>query len=692
MRDENLFLNRELSFLEFNRRVLLLAYDARQPLLERLQYLCICSSNLDEFFEVRVAGLQQQAKGRIVSAGSDSLKPERQLDLIAAKVHYQVRHHYRLLNNQLLPALRDEGIHFVSPDEGWSNEIDEWARAYFKRELLPVLSPLGLDRAHPFPLLMNKGLNFAIALAGKDAFGREASLAVVRAPRSLPRLIAVPGSSNEARRFVLLSTMIERNAKSLFPGLKVTGAFQFRVTRNSDLFLEDEDSADLRQALQDELSTRNYGDAVRLEVDVECPEDIVKFLLDEFRLSRRDLYVCNGPVNLNRLQSLPGMVDRPDLQFPVFISHTPRQLVGENVLFKRIRQQDILLHYPYESSSPVVNLLRSAARDPDVLAIKQTLYRTGTESVYVDALLEAAVQGKDVTVIIELRARFDEEANIELATRLQQEGVQVVYGVVGKKAHAKMTLIVRREAGRIVRYVNISTGNYHTRTARRYTDLSLLTSNKKITQDVQDIFNQISGLGKVSKLRQCLYSPFTLHKGVLRLIAEQRDLAASGKPAGIRARMNSLSEVKIIEALYEASQAGVPIRLIVRGICTLRPGIRGVSENITVSSVVGRFLEHSRVMAFGPVGQEQVYISSADWMPRNMFNRVEIAVPVLDEKLRDRVIDETLDQYLLENQHSWELMENGRYRRRRCDQKKHSAQETLLHKLNLSRVSRAKIG
>jgi polyphosphate kinase len=685
MSDSDGFFNRELSFLDFNRRVLLLACDPKMPLLERLNYLCISSSNLDEFFEVRVAGLQQRLAGKLAHRNPDQLSPRQQLVEISKKAKRQVRYQYRLLNYCLLPALSDQGIEFITPDNHWSAAIDKWAGEYFVEELLPLLSPLGLDRAHPFPLLMNKSLNFIISLTGKDAFGREASLAVLRAPRSLPRLIRVPEKYGDGDQFVLLSTMIERNIDKLFPGLRVEGAYQFRVTRNSDLFLQDEDAEDLRQALLDELSTRNFGEAVRLEVDNACPPVIVEFLLQEFRLQPQDLYTCDGPVNLNRLQSLPTMVNRPDLLFQPFISHTPKSLGRDRDIFARIRQGDVMLHYPYESSSPVVNLLRQAARDENVLAIKQTLYRTGTESVYVDALLEAAANGKDVTAIIELRARFDEEANIELANRLQREGVQVVYGVVGIKAHAKMILIVRREEGRLRRYAQVSTGNYHTRISRLYTDVSLLTINEEITADIQGLFNQISGLGRVSEMQCCLYSPFTLHASLIELIEEQAKLAKAGKPCGIKARMNSLSEARIVRALYSASQAGVPIQLLVRGICILRPGLSGLSENISVVSVVGRFLEHSRVFAFGADGKEKVFLSSADMMPRNMFHRVELAVPVLAPALRRRIVKETLNYYLRDNQCSWELLSNGRYRRRRSDGERYSAQQYLLDKLNTSK-------
>lgn len=674
--------NRETSFIEFNSRVLALARDPDIPLLERLRYLCICSNNLDEFFEIRVAGLQQRLRSGGGAIGPDRLTPNEQLERISDKVHQQVKQQYKLLNQELLPALQDNHICFLTP-EHWSDEVRDWARVFFDEQMLPILSPQGLDPAHPFPLLTNKSLNFVVSLQGKDAFGRDTSLAVVRAPRSLARLIPVPVSGGESPHiFVLLSTMIQQHMGRLFPGLKTTGVYQFRVTRNSDLYLADDDAADLRLALQDELGARNFGQAVRLEVGNDCPADIVDFLLHEFELSPRDLYLCNGPVNLNRLQDLPDLIDRADLKFRQFVSHIPAGMRQTDDPFATIRRCDIMLHYPYESSAPVVNLLRAAARDDDVLAIKQTLYRTGTESVYVDALIEAAANGKDVTVVIELRARFDEEANIELSTRLQREGVQVVYGVVGFKTHSKLILIVRREHDKLVRYGHIATGNYHTRTARAYTDIGVLTFNRQITGDIQKIFNQLSGLGKVANLKKVLHAPFTMHGRMIELIEQQAKLARSGKPALIRARMNSLTEPQLIRALYQASGAGVTIRLLVRGICALRPGVEGLSDNITVISVLGRFLEHSRVYAFGIEETRQVYISSADWMSRNMFHRVEVAVPVLDETLRERVVRESLDYYFDDNQFSWELGADGCYKRRKVVKEPFSAQMTLLEEVS----------
>lgn len=678
LKSPSLYNNRELSVLEFNQRVLALARDKKIPLLERLRYLCICSNNLDEFFEIRVAGLQQQKQSGVGGTGPDSLSPAEQLELIAAKTNRIVKQQYKVLNNELFPALKKRGISFPAPQR-WSKKINAWARRFFDNELLPVLSPLGLDPAHPFPQLTNKSLNFIVELTGVDAFGRATTMAVVRAPRSLPRIIPVPPDlCGNKKWFVLLSTMIQCNMARLFPGLQTQEAYQFRVTRNSDLFLADDDVADLRLALQDELNSRDYGQAVRLEVGSDCPPAIVQYLLQKFDLSQADLYRCNGPVNLNRLQKLPDMIYSAELKFPELVTKPTALDTTKGNAFSEIRKRDVLLHYPYDSSDAIVALLKRAAHDKKVLAIKQTFYRTGAESAYAEALIEAAQNGKDVTVIIELRARFDEEANIALAARMQRAGVQVVYGVVGYKTHAKMILIVRREKGKLARYAHIGTGNYHAGTSRLYTDVSVVTYNKIVTADVQRVFNQLSGLGKAANLNKLLHAPFTMHQKTVQLIDEQTQRANDGKPAVIKARMNSLTEPMIIRALYRASIAGVSVKLLVRGICALKPGIAGVSDNIEVFSVVGRFLEHSRVYAFGPSSEEEVYLSSADWMPRNMFHRVEIAVPVIDSKLRQRVVRETLNYYIADNQFSWKLQSDGSYKRRKPGGDLFSAQEALL--------------
>lgn len=659
----SLYINRELSLLEFNHRVLSMARDRRVPLLERLRYLCISGNNLDEFFEIRVAGLQKQRDGDGRGTGPDQLGPSEQLHQIDAVAHQLVKLQYAVLNDELLPALADQKIVFPKVSD-WSKKMRGWASRFFDTELFPVLSPMGLDPSHPFPQLTNKSLNFIVSLRGTDAFGREASRAVVRAPRSLPRIIPVPMEISDGQsQFVLLSTMIERNMGRLFPGLETKGVYQFRVTRNSDLYLADDDVADLRLALRDELNARDYGNAVRLEVGDDCPASVIRFLLNEFKLEQADLYVCNGPVNLSRLSKLPDMLDRPDLNYSNFTPVITKTTVAGKKLFSALKKRDVLLHYPYQSSHTVVSFLQSAARDPKVLAIKQTLYRTGEDSAYVDALIEAAHNGKDVTVVIELRARFDEDTNLKIASRLQRAGVQVVYGVVGFKSHAKIMLVIRREKSKMMRYAHIGTGNYHEGNTRLYTDLGLLTHNKQITGDIQKIFNQLTGLGKVANVKLILHSPFNMHRKVLKMIQKQTEKARQGKPALIRARMNSLNEPQIIEALYQASNAGVKVRLLVRGICALRPGVTGVSENIRVVSVIGRFLEHSRVYAFGAENEEEVFVSSADWMPRNMFHRVEVAVPILDGKLRSKVLEESIDSYFRDNSFAWELLADGSYKR-----------------------------
>lgn len=658
----SLYINRELSLLEFNHRVLSMARDKRVPLLERLRYLCICSNNLDEFFEIRVAGLRKQRESDGRGTGPDQLGASEQLHQISAVAHQLVNQQYTVLNDELLPALVGQHITFP-PVKDWSKKMRSWASRFFDTELFPVLSPMGLDPSHPFPQLTNKSLNFIVSLRGSDAFGREANRAVVRAPRSLPRIIPVPAEiSGEQSQFVLLSTMIERNMGRLFPGLETRGVYQFRVTRNSELYLADDDVADLRLALRDELNARDYGNAVRLEVAKDCPASITQFLLDQFNLDAQDLYVCNGPVNLGRLSKLPDMLERSDLNYESFTPVITRTSVAGRKLFSALKKRDVLLHYPYQSGYTVVSFLQAAARDPKVLAIKQTLYRTGEDSSYIDALIEAAHNGKDVTVVIELRARFDEDTNLKLASRLQRAGVQVVFGVVGFKSHAKIMLIIRREKGKMVRYAHVGTGNYHEGNSALYTDLNLLTHNKQITGDIQKIFNQLSGLGKVANVKMILHSPFNMHRKLVKLIQKQADRARQGKPALIRARMNSLNEPLLIEELYRASSAGVKVRLLVRGICALRPGVAGVSDNIRVVSVIGRFLEHSRVYAFGAEAGE-VYLSSADWMPRNMFHRVEVAVPVLNDKLRSRVLAESIDSYFQDNCFAWELHADGSYKR-----------------------------
>ncbi|MEJ2060573.1 MAG: polyphosphate kinase 1, partial [Gammaproteobacteria bacterium] len=669
------------SLLAFNRRVLELARDESVPLLERLRFLCISASNLDEFFEVRVAGLKQQVDLGVNSSGPDGLSPGEQLHRLSIEAHELVDQQYCVLNNELIPALATEGVHFVRRTH-WTPEQATWVKGYFSRELLPMLSPLGLDPAHPFPRILNKSLNFIVTLDGKDAFGRESRMAIVQAPRALPRLIRLPQEVAKGEySFVFLTSILHAHVSDLFPGMRASGCYQFRLTRNSDLFVDEEETEDLLRALEGELPQRNYGNGVRLEVADNCTSEAADYLLRRFNLGEEDLYQVNGPVNLKRLMAVPDLVERADLKYPSFTPGLPEGFTTSANIFRLIREGDWLLHHPYQSFTPVIEFLRQAARDPEVLAIKQTLYRTGTESQLVELLIDAAKAGKEVLVVIELRARFDEEANIQLANRLQDAGAHVTYGVVGHKTHAKMTLVVRRERHRLKRYVHLGTGNYHAGTARAYTDFGMFTCDRTICEDVHRVFQQLTGLGKVTKLRRLLQSPFTLHKAMLDKIDRETAHARAGKPARIMARMNSLLEPQIIRALYRASQAGVKIDLIVRGICCLRPGIASVSDNIQVRSVMGRFLEHSRVFYFENAGEPEVYLSSADWMQRNFFRRVEVAFPVPDPELRARVIEEGLEYYLSDNTQAWVLQRDGSYRRAKPgNAKPRSAQQMLLER------------
>ena len=658
----DLFLNRELSLLEFNRRVLEQAKDEAIPLLERLKFLCIASSNLDEFFEIRVAGLMQMAELNPNQRLPDGVTPQESLVAISGRAHALVDEQYRIFNDIIVPALEKERIRFLRRSE-WTQEQDAWLRKFFSDELLPVLSPMGLDPAHPFPRILNKSLNFIVSLSGKDAFGRNTAFAVVQAPRALPRLIQIPRevTGTGTHDFVFLSSVIHAYVDDLFPGMEASGCYQFRVTRNSDLLVDEEEAEDLLAALEGELSQRQWGDTVRLEVAHNCPEQMWQYLMEEMQLTPSDVYQVNGPVNLMRLMAIPDLVDRPDLKYPAFTPRLPKALAGGDI-FAAVRERDVLLQHPYDSFMPVVEFLRQAAKDPKVLAIKQTLYRTGAKSLVVDALMEAARGGKEVTVVIELRARFDEADNIDLAEKLQEVGAHVVYGVVGYKTHAKMCLIVRREDAGLRYYAHLGTGNYHPRTARMYTDYGLFTADSAICKDVHAVFLQLTSLGKVSKLKHLLQSPFTLAKGLHAKIERETEHARKGKPARIIAKVNALVDSEIIRALYQASQAGVEIDLVVRGMCSLRPGVKGLSENIRVRSIIGRFLEHQRVLYFLNGTEPELYLSSADWMERNLYRRVEIAFPVLDKKHRDRIIEQ-LQAYLTDTAQSWFLQADGVYHR-----------------------------
>ena len=659
------FLNRELGLLEFNRRVLAQAADESVPLLERLRFLTIVSSNLDEFFEIRVAGLAEQVKMGLKESGPDGRSPAEVYELVSAQAHALVGEQYRLLNAVLLPALASRGILFPKRED-WSEPQRAWIRDYFMRELLPVLTPMGLDPAHPFPRVLNKSLNLAIELEGRDSFGRKSRNAIVQAPRALPRLIRLPSDIAGADyAFVFLSSILHAHVDELFSGMEVRGCHQFRVTRNSDLFVDDEEIKNLRIAVQGELLQRHFGDAVRLEVADTCSQQTAEFLLQQFGLTESALYRVEGPVNLYRLREVPDRVDRPELKYPVFQPAPSAALNGLRDIYGVLAKQDVLLHHPYESFVPVIEFIRTSVSDPRVIAIKQTVYRTGTDSEMMEILIEAARRGKEVTVVVELMARFDEEANINWAARLEEAGAHVVYGVVGYKTHAKMALVVRREDGPqgtvLRRYAHLSTGNYHSRTARLYTDFGLMTSREEICADVNEVFKQLTGLGKSSRMKNIWLSPFTMHKRVIAAIRNEARLAKEGKPARIIAKMNALLEPEVIEELYAASQAGVPIDLILRGVCALRPGVPGLSENIRVRSIIGRFLEHTRVLYFHNDGADDLYLSSADWMDRNFFKRIELAFPVLDPALKQRVIREGLQAYLEDTSQAWLMDAEGSY-------------------------------
>ncbi len=658
----DLYINRDLSLLAFNTRVLAQAKNEQLPLLERINYLCISCANLDEFFEVRVASIIQMATIDPKAAGPDGLTPKEQLEQISIHAHQLVDDQYKILNELLIPQLAEQNIRFVRRKD-WTDIQQKWLEKYFNDELMPILTPVGLDSAHPFPRILNKSLNFIISLTGKDAFGRNSGRAVLQAPRGLPRMVKLPMAETDsgANDFVFLSSIIHAFVNELFHGMTVKGCYQFRVTRNSDFFVDDDAIDDLLLAVQGELAMRNYGDEVRLEIDAACPDDTVKFLLDRFNLTPDRLFLVDGPVNLNRIQEMNSLIDRPDLKFTAFKPSIPSQLGRNKDIFTAIRRNDILLHHPFESFSPVVEFLRQAAVAPEVLAIKQTLYRTGAESPIVAALIKAAKAGKEVTVVIELRARFDEKANIDLASKLQEAAVHVVYGVVGYKTHAKMCLVLRREDGELRNYVHLGTGNYHPKTAQLYTDYGLFSCNKELGEDVRRVFAQLTSLGKVTKLNKLLQSPFTLHKGLIEKIDREICHANNGKAAKIIIQVNAVVEQQLIQALYRASQAGVIVKLLVRGICCLRPQIAGVSDTIEVRAIVGRFLEHARIYAFANDGNQEVYASSADLMSRNMFKRVEICFPIENKKLYTRIL-RNLDLYFQDNSQAWLLQADGSYR------------------------------
>ena len=674
-----LYINRELSFLEFNKRVLAQAQDETVPLLERLRFLCISCTNLDEFFEIRVAGLKQRIDMGAPAPGPEKMPAQEVFDDLRVQVEELVKQQYEFLNETLFPQLAAAHVHFVHSDD-WDKKQHVWLEKYYNEQVVPVLTPLTFDPARPFPRILNKSLNFVVRLHGKDAFGRRRHRGMVQAPRSLPRIIRLPDnlSAEGETNFVFLSSIIRVHVESLFAGLNVDGCYQFRVTRNSNLYVDDEEVSDLVRALEGQLEASRYGAAVRIEIGHQCPEDLKEFLLDHFKLTTDDMYLVDGPVNLNRLATVCEIADRPDLKYAPFAQGLPTELRTDANIFSILAKKNVLLHHPYQSFAPVIDFIGAAAADPEVLAIKQTLYRTGAESPIVDHLVTAARSDKEVTVIIELMGRFDEAANISLANRLQEAGAHVVYGLVGFKTHSKMTLVVRREEGKLLRYVHLGTGNYHHTTTSAYTDYGYLSSGKPLGKDVHNLFLQLTSLTQASAMSRMLASPFSLFDALIEKIRRETTNAKDGKAARVIAKVNSLSEPQLINVLYEASQAGVKVDLIVRGICSLRPGVQGLSENVHVRSIVGRFLEHSRVYYFLNDGKEEFYCSSADWMDRNMFRRNESCFEIRQKAMKNQIRHD-LDLFLADNCQAWVLRGDGSYQRLSPGKDDRvSAQETFL--------------
>ena len=679
---DSTYINRELSLLEFHKRVLAMAMDPDVPLLERLRFLCISCTNLDEFFEIRVAGLKQRMEIGAPAQGPEKIPAKDVFEELHKEVSTLVRQQYEVLNQSMFPELTAAGVRFVQSEE-WNSEQQAWLKEYFEEQVVPVLTPLTFDPSRPFPRILNKSLNFVVRLHGRDAFGRRRHRGMVQAPRSLPRIIELPQhlSKTGEHNYVFLSSIIRVHVDNLFPGLKVGGCYQFRVTRNSDLYIDDEEVSDLVRALEGQLEASRYGAAVRIEIGHECPEDLQEFLLDHFNLQEQDMYLVEGPVNLNRLSTVCTIKDRPELLYQPFAQGLPDELMSDDNIFHILAKKNVLLHHPYQSFAPVIEFIATAAKDPNVLAIKQTLYRTGADSPIVDHLVAAARSGKEVTVVIELMARFDEAANISLANRLQEAGAHVVYGLVGFKTHAKMLLVVRREEDKLVRYVHLGTGNYHHATTSVYTDYGYLSSSQRLGEDVHKLFLQLTSLTEASGLKRMYASPFSLFDAIIAKIRRETENAKAGKQAHIIAKVNSLNETQIIDALYDASQAGAKIDLIIRGICSLRPGVPGLSENIHVRSIVGRFLEHSRVYYFLNAGEEEFYCSSADWMDRNMFRRNESCFEIRQKAMKEQ-LRQHLELFLSDNCQAWVLQGDGSYERLSPgNEERISAQETFLENL-----------
>jgi polyphosphate kinase len=653
------FINRELSWLAFNERVLGEAMAAGNPLLERLKFFCIFSSNLDEFFEVRVARLKQQIESETVERSVDGLTATETFRAITQKVRQLVADQQNCWRNDLLPALAENGIRFLDiPDLDPADRA--WLENYYRTQVRPVLTPLAIDPAHPFPQLLNKSLNLIVRLEMEKDGKMLKHMAVVQIPRVRSRMVKLPRTDSR-QDYVFLGRLIGHHLADLFPGTRILGHWAFRVTRNSELYIDEEEIGNLLNAVERELHNRRKGDAVRLEIAHDCPDRIRNALLKTLRLTEDDLYPIHGPLNSAQLMALYQGDHSPELRDPPFVAPVARPLREQPDIFAAIRQGDILVHHPYENFDSVVDFLEQAADDPQVLAIKQTLYRTGGDRRIVGALMNAVRKGKQVTAVVELRARFDEANNIEWTRQLEEAGVHVVYGLVGYKIHAKIVLVVRAEAGRIQRYVHLATGNYNPSTARLYTDLGLFTCRADLGEDATNLFNLLTGICQFQGMQKLVVAPFDLHARLLQMIEREAQNARKGLPARIIAKMNSLVDQDMIEALYRASQAGVKIDLIVRGICCLRPGLKDVSQNITVRSIVDRFLEHSRIYCFENACQPEVLVSSADWMPRNLHRRVEAAIPIEDGNLRERIISEILAANLADNTKAWALQPDGSY-------------------------------
>jgi polyphosphate kinase len=674
--DPSLYINRETSWLAFNRRVLEEANDERNPLLERVKFLAISASNLDEFFEVRVAGLLQRIEEGFIDAGPDALTAQQERELIAKETHEFVQEQYECWNNQLLPALAHENISVLDLKD-ISSEQEAFIDSYCEKEVDPLLTPVTVDPAHPFPRVLNKALCIALLLKRK----RRASgtyMGVITVPRALPRLVKLP--SRTGTNYVFLADLLTYHAASMYRGYEIVSAASFRVTRNSNLYLEEEETRNLLESVRTELHRRRKGDAVRLEIDANANEEIVKRLQQTFELDDWQIFHTQGPVNLSRLFNFYE-IERPELKYRTLVPRELRLPASSNNVFAELRKRDVLLHHPYDSFDAVVDFIESAASDPDVISLKQTIYRTSRDSPIVGALISAAAAEKEVTAVLELKARFDEASNIQWARTLEDEGVQVYHGLVGLKSHCKLCLLVRHDPDGVTRrYAHIGTGNYNPTTARFYTDVSLLTASPEITSAVQSVFNYLTAYSEVPSYAPLAISPITLAATTLSQIQRETDHAINGRPARIIAKMNSLLDKNVIEALYRASQAGVKIDLTVRGMCSLRPGVPGVSDNIVVRSVVGRLLEHSRIFYFENGGDDEIYISSADWMPRNLYERVEVLCPILEPNLKQRIKSEILAAYLADNVKARFLDRNGRYSRapRRRGDKSFSAQDFLI--------------